>query len=487
MVPLIRISALNAHGVNSNGRFVLYWMTTYRRPFHNFALERALEWCSRLEKPLVILEVLRVDYPWASDRLHAMILQGMEQNRDFFAEYPVRYHPYVESNRGEGRGLVAAIARDAAVIVSDDFPTFIIPRMLKTVARRVPCLFEGVDSNGIFPMREPGRTFVTAYSFRRYVQKKWMVEAPVFPKANSLAEVHLPEPPPLPQLVLDRWPAADEGLLKAFPESLAAFPIDHSVQQVRARGGWKSASERLESFLHRDLSRYAQDRSHPDDDATSGLSPYLHFGYISAQQIFLDISDREGWSPISLYKKPDGRRAGWWGMSEGAEAFLDQLLIWRELGFNMCAETPDHDRFESLPAWARNELEARASDPRRYVYGLDEFENAATHDRLWNAAQMQLREEGIIHNTLRMLWGKKILEWTASPREALKVMIDLNNKYAVDGRDPNSISGIFWILGRYDRPWGPVRPIFGKIRYMSSTNTARKVRLAEYLDRFGRS
>jgi deoxyribodipyrimidine photo-lyase len=171
-------------------------------------------------------------------------------------------------------------------------------------------------------------------------------------------------------------------------------------------------------------------------------------------------------------------------MSEPSEAFLDQLITWRELGFNLCWQRDDYDGYDSLPDWALVTLKAHEMDERGHIYSREDFELGRTHDPLWNAAQMQLCREGRIHNYLRMVWGKKILEWTASPRKALSVMIELNDKYALDGRDPNSYSGIFWVLGRYDRAWGPERPIFGKIRYMSSENTARKVRVRNYIKKY---
>ena len=186
-----------------------------------------------------------------------------------------------------------------------------------------------------------------------------------------------------------------------------------------------------------------------------------------------------------LSQKTTGGRSGWWGMSEAAEAFLDQLVTWREVGFNMCLRREDYDRYDSLPDWALRTLKQHERDPRPYLYSLEDFENARTHDPLWNAAQIQLLREGGLHNYLRMLWGKKILEWTPSPRIALDTMIELNNKYALDGRDPNSYSGIFWVLGRYDRAWGPERSVFGKVRYMSSKNTARKLQLRNYLMKYG--
>jgi deoxyribodipyrimidine photo-lyase len=170
-------------------------------------------------------------------------------------------------------------------------------------------------------------------------------------------------------------------------------------------------------------------------------------------------------------------------VSPGAEAFLDQLVTWRELGFNMTFRREDYARYESLPQWARETLAQHQEDPRPHLYSLEEFQEARTHDPIWNAAQRQLLEEGVIHNYLRMLWGKKILEWSPSPRDALEVMLQLNDGLALDGRDPNSYSGIFWCLGRYDRGW-PERPVFGKVRSMSSRATRRKVKLDRYLERF---
>jgi deoxyribodipyrimidine photo-lyase len=194
---------------------------------------------------------------------------------------------------------------------------------------------------------------------------------------------------------------------------------------------------------------------------------------------------RAGWSPERVSAKVTGSSHDWWGVDGAVESFLDELITWRELGYNMCSRTTDYDGYDSLPAWARQTLAKHADDPREHVYTLDDFESAATHDPLWNAAQRQLVREGRIHNYLRMLWGKKILEWSSSPQAALETLIELNNKYALDGRNPNSYSGIFWLLGRYDRAWGPERPVFGTIRYMSSENTARKVRVKDYLRRYG--
>ncbi len=245
-----------------------------------------------------------------------------------------------------------------------------------------------------------------------------------------------------------------------------------------------AAGRILEAFLDGGLARYDAERNQVELDASSRLSAFLHFGHVSSWEVFTRLMAREGWlGPTSA--RASGAREGWWGVGRAAEAFLDQLVTWRELGFNMCVGRPaDYDRFESLPPWARATLDRHRADPRRPVYDLSTFERGATHDPLWNAAQGQLLREGRIHNYVRMLWGKKILEWSPTPEAALDVMIELNNKYAVDGRDPNSYSGIFWTLGRYDRPWAPEREIFGTVRYMSSENTARKMPVKEYIRRF---
>jgi deoxyribodipyrimidine photo-lyase len=198
------------------------------------------------------------------------------------------------------------------------------------------------------------------------------------------------------------------------------------------------------------------------------------------------VVSAEGWTPLRLSDRADGAREGWWGMGDGAEAFLDQLVTWRELGYNLSSRRDDYAAYESLPGWARDTLEEHEVDPRPHTYTLEEFREARTHDPLWNAAQRQLLREGVIHNYLRMLWGKKILEWAPSAREALEIMVDLNDRFATDGRDPNSYSGIFWCLGRYDRGW-PERPIFGKVRSMSSESTRRKIKLKKYLETFSSS
>ena len=411
-------------------------------------------------------------------------MEGMRSNREAFAESPIEYLPYVERELGEGKGLLAALAKQACLVVTDEFPCFMLPRMVEAAAKSIPARLEVVDGNGIVPLAAVDRAFTTAHSYRRAFQKELHAFLDEAPAAEPLKGLKLPRAAPLAKAIRERWPLADD-LLDAGRSALATLPIDHEVVAVEEIGGEDAARERLQAFMKQRFQGYADTRNLPDQNGSSGLSFPLHFGHISAHEIFAAIAKREAWTRGRLSSEVKGSREGWWGMKPDAEAFLDQLLTWRELGYHFCRRNPeDYDRFESLPDFAQKTLMEHASDERPAVYELEQFDRAATHVPLWNAAQRQLVREGRIHNYLRMLWGKKILEWSADPQEALRIMIELNNRYAVDGRNPNSYSGIFWVMGRFDRAWGPERPIFGKVRYMTAQNTARKVRVKDYLARY---
>jgi deoxyribodipyrimidine photo-lyase len=482
-VPEIRVRPANPAPINPTGDYVLYWMVANRRLNWNYSLDRAVQWSQKLNKPLLIFEPLRVGYRWASDRIHGFVIQGMANNQATAKRQGLSYYPYLEPSQGAGAGLLKALASNAAVVVSDDFPCFFLPAMAKAASRQVPCLLELVDSNGILPMRAANKVFSRAYDFRRYLQKNLaahLIEAPV----SQSPEHHVVRGYSVPCETLKKWPAAQLPTVEGTASFVANFPIDHRVTLSKTQGGSVPAAARLKAFMDNHLRFYGERRSDVEDDVASGLSPYLHFGHISAHEILDRLIVHESWSPDRLSSQAKGSSEGWWGMTSSTESFLDELITWRELGYNMCWQRTDYDQYESLPDWAQNTLAEHSSDPRNFVYDLGEFEQAQTHDPLWNAAQNQLVHTGKIHNYLRMLWGKKILEWSRKPQDALHCMLELNNKYALDGRNPNSYSGIFWVLGRYDRAWGPERPIFGKIRYMSSENTARKMSVRNYLTRW---
>lgn len=470
-VPEIRCQTINSRAADPKGQFVLYWMTAFRRVGWNFALQRAVDWARCLKKPLLVVEVLGCGNRWDSDRHHQFVLEGMAYNARQLANRPATYYPFVESKPGDAHKLLAALTTRSCAVVGDDFP---IPSS-EQLYGNLPVLAEMVDSNGLLPLRAADRVFTVAHAFRRFLQKTLPDCLLDSPRPNPLAGARLPPPKAVPRDIARQWPAAGRGLLAGQAASLAKRPINHEVRPVDTSGGTGAAQAVLKRFLRERLPRYVGDRNRLQNESCSRLSPYMHFGHISTHEIFHALMKTEQWSPSQMADRATGKREGWWGMSEPAEAFLDELITWREIGFNLCSKQPDYDAYDSLPAWAKKTLAKHARDNRLFVYSIEEFDSAATHDPLWNAAQQQLVREGRMHNYLRMLWGKKILEWTASPREALEVMIELNNKYALDGRDPNSYSGIFWVLGRFDRAWGPERPVFGTVRYMSSQCTARKV------------
>ncbi len=482
--PKSRITPANRAPINPDGNYVLYWMIANRRPAWNFSLDRAMEWARELKKPLLALEALRCGHEWACERFHGFVLNGMKANSKAFKDANISYYPYIETSPGMGKGLIEELSRNACVIVTDNFPCFFLPRMVDAAAKKSSVLIEKVDSNGLIPISATQNAYPSAYAFRRFIQ-------------NFLPKIILERPNPAPfdgapkfsPVLIDpeisnRWPSAADDLLDASHDQLAGLPIDHNIKATSTKGGFENAVALMNDFFSQKLSSYGELRNVPDLNVSSGLSPYLHWGHISVHQVFWSLMGIENWTPEQLGAKAAGKRTGWWGVSPNAESFLDELVTWREVGFNMCAVQQNYDQYESLPEWAIKTLKDHENDFRPYLYSLEEFENAQTHDSLWNAAQTELVLQGRIHNYLRMLWGKKILEWTQNSRQALEIMIQLNNKYALDGRNPNSYSGIFWILGRYDRPWGPERSIFGKIRYMSSERTKEKVSVKKYLVKY---
>ncbi|MBS2028894.1 MAG: deoxyribodipyrimidine photolyase [Deltaproteobacteria bacterium] len=484
-VPQERIRRLNDAPVRPERTQVLYWMVAARRTGWSFALDRAVELAHELGKPLLVLEALRVGYPNASDRLHRFILQGMGENARALDRAGVRHLAYVEPKPGDGGGLLSALAEHSCAVVTDDFPTFFIPHMLRAAAEKLDVQLEAVDSNGLYPMRATPRVFPTAFAFRRHLQRDLPLHFE-FPSANPLARRKLPRHPGLPKKLLQRWPQADAKLLAGDTSAIAKLPIDHRVPPVSLDGGTGPARKRLRAFLRDGLEAYGEGRNHPDDDASSGLSPWLHFGHLSPHEIFDALARETNWR-LGKLGRVTGKREGFWNLSPTADAFLDELITWRELGLNFASHRDDYADFDALPVWALKTLEKHQRDKREAIYDLATLEAAETSDEVWNAAQRQLVREGRIHNYLRMLWGKRVLGWTRTPREAAQILIALNDRWALDGRDANSYSGIFWVFGRYDRPWGPERPVFGTVRYMSSANTVRKLRMKQYLARYSNS
>jgi len=483
--PNTRITVENSAPINGSGEYVLYWMTAARRTRFNHALDHARAHAAALGRPLVVFEALRAGYPWAAPRHHAFVRDGMRDNAARCAAAGVRWIGHIEPAPGASAGLLEALAARACLVVRDSSPAFFFPRLGRGFLTRCPVRVEAVDAVGVLPLAAADRPFPTAHAFRRHLQKVLPVHLRDAPAPDGLGG--LAGPPPAVGLAgLDRWPLLHSAA-EVDAVDLGALPLAGRVPPAAGqRGGEAAAQARWAAFCAQGLAAYDAGRNEPSVvGGSTGLSPYFHYGMFSAWQILADLEARHGWSAADRGPPKAGSREGWWGLPAAEEALLDQAITWRELGHVFAAHVPDPESFDTLPDWARATLDKHRRDPRPTGFTLERLDAGDTPDPIWNAAQRQLRESGTIHNYLRMLWGKKILGWAPSPEEALAWTVTLNHRYALDGRDPNSTAGITWVFGHFDRAWGPERPIFGTVRYMTSENTARKYDLKPYLARWG--
>ena len=437
----LRSALLNELRIQPDGEYVLYWMQSTHRLEENWALRHATLEADRLGKPLVIYQGLNPHYEYANDRIHAMILGNAIELDRHADELGYTYLFGLRHRLADDNRVVDRLAARATLVVTDAFPTAGIDARSARVAARIRCRMTAVESHAVVP----------AAAF----QKEEYAARTIRPKIAKLRDFAL-EP------VLDTPPrkAVSARLRKSLEvdalelstidvqAEIARCEIDHSVRTVEASpAGLIAARARLNAFCDDALIDYAERRNEPGDaDGSSRLSPYLHFGQISAAEIARKVRER--------------------GEPGQVEKFFDELLTWRELSLNFCVRNPAFGSLDGLPNWVRDNMARHANDKREVVYDLATFEAAATHHPLWNAAQRELIATGAIHNVMRMYWGKYIVLWSASFDEALRIMITLNNKYGLDGRDPSSYGGIQWCLGKFDRPWVR-RPVLGTIRYMS--------------------
>lgn len=483
---LQRIRHLSNIKLKAAGDYVLYWMQIYRRFEFNFALEYAVELANKLNKPLLVYEGLAIDYPWASDRFHSFLMEGKYENKQIANTLKINYLSYIEPIQGHGRGLVEELISKSCAVVTDDFPVFIIQKHNRSLASKVNKPYIVVDSNGLIPFNKSDKAPYSAYLFRKVVQRCFVEAITNMPLRNPLDSLKNRATIDL-SFLNSKWL---NTILNGYDiyKHLQSLPINHAVHPLaNYKGTRKAALEQFDIFCKSKLFAYEDKRNHPDENAISKMSGYLHFGKISEHEMVSNVLRYQPpeWD-LSQITYNNGSRGAFFNGDPSISAFLDELVTWRGVGHHFAHFNRGYDQFESLPDWAISTLKKHESDPREFVYSLDRFESALTHDEIWNAAQQQLVQDGFIHNYLRMLWGKKILEWTNKAEEALDIMIELNNKYAIDGRDPNSYSGIFWILGRFDRPWQE-RSILGQIRYMSSDSTRKKIKLTHYLKTYAQS
>jgi deoxyribodipyrimidine photo-lyase len=430
------------------GRYVLYWMQQSQRAADNHALEFAAQQANELGLPLVVGFGLTGRYPEANLRHFRFMLEGLSDLRETLRGRGVR----LAVRLGDPADVALDLGAKAAVIVCDRGYLRHQKRWRAKVAAGAPCPVFEVESDIVVPVR-------TASQKAEYAART------LRPKIERLLDEYLVElrPTPLEHESTGMRLAGVE--IGGVDTTLARLDIDRSVPPVPIhRGGEAGALRALERFVAGPLDGYAANRNRPERDYVSYLGMHLHFGQLSPVRAAMrvDRSDR--------------------GSADDRAAFLEELIIRRELACNFAEYTADYDRFSCLPDWARATLQRHAADARSPRYTAARLEAARTHDPYWNAAMREMRCSGYMHNYMRMYWGKKILEWSASPAYAYRVMLALNNRYFLDGRDPNSYAGVAWVFGMHDRPWSE-RDVFGTVRYMSAGGLERKADPAAYVEK----
>jgi deoxyribodipyrimidine photo-lyase len=447
-----RVRNLNQQPVREPADYVLYWSQMNRRVPSNHALAYAVTRANELGLPLLVYEALTCTYPNANDRLHTFVLEGVPDTAEALNELGAGYVFYPRKKRSDPNDVLYRLAAKAALVVSDDYPTFIAATHNASVPGKLDCPFDAVDSSCIVPMSRFEKREWAAYTIRPKIHRQ-------------LAEYFRPlEMPKLKR----RWTGPVpkfhvELTTEAIPKLVAQCEIDHSVKPSTAfRGGTKAARKRLHTFLKKKFAIYDQGRNEPSEHATSNLSPYLHFGHISSLEVGLEARD---------YAEKKGLSSA---------AYLEELIVRRELAFNFARHTPSFESLQALPDWALKTLGKHARDERDPELTAEQMETATTYDDLWNATQKELLIRGKIHGYYRMYWGKKMIEWSRTHEDALELMIRMHDVYALDGRDPATYTNILWCFGLHDRPWTE-RPVFGQIRYMSYDGMKRKTNIQAYI------
>lgn len=430
---------------DAGGRCVVYWMQRAQRAVDNPALDTAIEAANILGKPVVVFFAL-VSYPNANWRHYQFMVEALTDTAARLAKrnvgFVLRRHPDSD---------LAAFCTEAraSLVVGDENPLREPERWRQELARKLHVPFWTVDADVIVPSK--------------LLVKEQFAARTIRPRIHALLpKFFAPDAEPKPRVV---WKVT-RGLrsLSTTDDLLDGFPLDRSTRPVAAlRGGTDKALKALRQFITQRLVSYAAQRNEPALAGTSQLSPYLHFGHIGPRTVALAV--RDAGAPAA-----------------DRDAFLEQMIVRRELAVNFVRYNPRYDSLGSAEPWALRTLREHAHDPRPYVYTERQLENAGTHDPLWNAAQRQMVLAGWMHGYVRMYWAKKILEWSPSAETAFDIAVRLNDRYELDGRDPNGYAGIAWaVAGKHDRAWGPVRPIYGMVRYMSFASTSRKFDSKAYI------
>ena len=448
MIEADRVKKLNDASVNDDGTYVLYWMQQSQREAHNPALEYAIERANELGKPALCVFVIDASYPDANLRHFSFMLEGLAETTARLADRGIK----LVGRFGSPPEVAAEISEDAALVVCDRGYLKHQRRWRKELARSADVAVVQVEGDVVVPVETVSdKQEYAARTIRSKINKRRD------DYIHSLDRTQ-PDKSSLPLSV-----TGDADLRR--PDAvLAELDIDRSVEKSeRFTPGTDAAQKALTRFLRRDLDGYADARNDPSNPQASRLSPYLHFGQISPVEVAVKV----------------GRASS--GTQKDKEAFLEELIVRRELAMNFVFYCDDYDKYACLPDWASRTLDEHRDDPRPDRYTRQQLESADTHDAYWNAAMNEMLKTGYMHNYMRMYWGKKIIEWTNTPEYAYSTALYLNNKYFIDGRDPNSYTGVAWLFGVHDRAWVE-RDVFGKVRYMSASGLESKFDIDGYVD-----
>ncbi len=453
-----RIKLLNQKKM-TDGDFVLYWMQQSQRAEENQALEYAVELANHLDRPMVVVFGLTNGYPEANLRHYRFMLEGLRETVATLEKRGIQ----MAVQLGSPPDVALKAGQRAAAIVCDCGYLRFQKAWRRSLARKAACRVVQVEADVVVPVAvTSSKAEYAARTLRPKITRhlnEYLKEFHVVPLKNS-------------SLGLDIKNLRANLNLEAIDALQSRLDVDRSVEPVNLffKGGTREAKKRLKNFLNQSLKHYPDHHNQPQTDDISHMSPYLHFGQISPLYLALQV------------KAVDGRKVG----LDAIEAYLEQLIVRRELAVNFVNFTPNYDTYDCIPGWASQTLSDHLSDDRPNRYSRTQLENAETHDPYWNAAMLEMKHTGFMHNYMRMYWGKKILEWSRTPQQAFDITLALNNKYFLDGRDPNSYTGVAWIYGVHDRAW-PERPIFGKTRFMAASGLERKCDIMAYVKKINKT
>ncbi len=445
-----RIKKLNSRQLNLSGKYVAYMMEASQRAHFNHALEFAIMLSNEYKKPLIVVFNLTDKYKFSNLRYYTFMIEGLIELKKTFEARNIKFF-IIKSDYVSGS---INISKDAIALVTDRNYLKLQRHWRLKVAQRIDIPLYEIETDVVVPIELVSN-------------KKEPYAATIRPKIIKLLDQFL-EPVTHQELKTKSEIYEIENLnFKTVEEFIFNLQIDKSVKPVSEfyKGGYETAQKFLKIFIEKKLPHYKEYRSDPSKDFQSELSPYIHFGQISTLQILLEI--------LKNYDIKD----------ENVQTFINEAIIWRELARNFCFYNPLYNEYDGIPDWAKATLEEHLNDKREFIYTLDDLEFAKTHDPYWNAAQVQLLKTGKMHNYMRMYWAKKLIEWTKHPKDAFDYACYLNDKYELDGRDPNGYAGISWCFGTHDRPWFE-RSIFGKIRYMNDKGLERKFDMKKYIEKY---